>query len=81
MSKTTDYVIETMNEEIEANDFSTEELEKMMLIKKARDFWNTPFDELVAKAENGEEGYGVMEDPTEPQTIRFDAVNGIRHYE
>ena len=55
MSKTTDYVIETMNDmnskEIEI------QLEKIRLIKKARDFWSTPYDELIAQ------GYGVIEDP------------------
>ena len=60
MSKTTDYVIKKRNGELEANDFSTEELEKMMLIKKARDFWNTPFEELILQ-----DGVGIMEDPTE----------------
>ena len=55
MSKTTDYVIETMNDmnskEIEI------QLEKIRLIKKARDFWSTPYDDLIAQ------GYGVIEDP------------------
>ena len=42
MSKTTEYVIEKMNE--------------------AKDFWNTPFDELI------EQGYGAeMIDPTEEE--------------
>ena len=56
-----------------------EELERLM--QKAKDFWATPFEELVAKAENGEEGYGVMTDPTEPESIRYDAINGVVHYE
>ena len=28
-----------------------------------KDFFNTPFEELLEKAENGEEGYGTMSDP------------------
>ena len=32
-----------------------EELERLM--QKAKDFWSTPFEELI------EQGYGVIEDP------------------
>ena len=39
-----------------------EELERLM--KKAKDFWATPYEDLI------EQGYGVeMIDPTEPVTI------------
>ena len=34
-----------------------EELERLM--QKAKDFWSTPFEELI------EQGYGVIEDPEE----------------
>jgi len=58
MSKTTDKVIEVMNElkDIEQSNENNQQ-ERIRLIKKARDFWNTPFDELIAQ------GYGVIEDP------------------
>ena len=68
MSKTTDYVIEVMNDmnskEIEI------QLEKIRLIKKAKGFWNTPYDELI------EQGYGVeMIDPKD--SYIFDLDNNL----
>jgi len=41
------------------NNFETKK-EAMAFV---REFMNTPFDELIEKAENGEEGYGIMTDP------------------
>jgi hypothetical protein len=41
-----------------------------------RDFMNTPFDELVERAENGEEGYGIMTDPI-PETNTQRLLNSI----
>jgi len=41
------------------NDFKTVK-EAMAFVK---DFMDTPYEELIEKAENGEEGYGIMTDP------------------
>ena len=40
-----------------------------------RDFMNTNFEVLVEKAENGEEGYGIMEDPKD--SYIFDLDNNL----